>query len=179
MRIRGEEEKRRGDDRRREGRWRGRRGREKEEKRGGGEEVKEAASDQHPPSPQRYVVGVMLGCRSRRAFRGSEEVDSAEDLPARAVLAPVPRNPTGHRATDGMWAGHPGNNGHGIPLVWSVLVSPRRVTRVSFGVSIVAHSVPCRQPGPPPDSEATFGNDGCGGGREGETKSSETVRPPR
>ena len=130
---------------RRVGRQRRRRGEE-------GEEVKGAASDQHPPSSQRYFVGVMLGGRSRWTVRGSEEVAFTEQLPARAVLAPVPRSPTGVKASDGMWARHPRNNGHGIPLVWSVLVSPRRVTRFSFGVSSVAHSVPCRQPGQPPGS---------------------------
>ena len=84
------------------------------EKRWGRETLKENASDQHRPSPQRNIAGVMLGTRSRRTVRGDEEVKSHDARSADAVLAPVPTGPPRHTAVDGWWAEHPRRNGRGM-----------------------------------------------------------------
>ena len=71
---RGSEEKRYGA----EGRVRRKeeRGRERVEKEGiePSKSARNVTSDQHPPSPQRYVAGVMLGTRRNWAIRGRGEV---------------------------------------------------------------------------------------------------------
>ena len=63
--------------------------------------AQENTSDQHRPSPQRNIAGVMLGTRSRQTVRGDGEVESHETRPAQAVPAPVPRVPPGSRPRTG------------------------------------------------------------------------------